>query len=208
MRGKASSVPPPIVPLAGLLLAAACSSPEPAAQPDEAPRGEPATVTPAPREPDAAATVPPASDAADSAANVLTLEGLGDLLIGRPVPADSSFASRGAQVPGTDCRTMTSRSYPDVYALIQDGQVRRVTVAGDSPVTLAGGIGVGATEAAVEAAYPGLVEDAHEYVAAPGKYLTQPGSGARLRFEIDSDRRVSAIHAGLMPQLGYVEGCA
>jgi hypothetical protein len=137
----------------------------------------------------------------------LALEGLGDLVIGRPVPDGSSFAERGAQISET-CRTVSSPDYPGVYAMTDGSQLRRITVGERSDVKLVEGIGVGATEAEVLAAFPGFRPSPHKYADAPSKYLTQPGSDPRLRFEIGENRRVSLIHVGLMPQLGYVEGCA
>lgn len=163
-------------------------------------------LTAAPGAP-AAATGTPAPPAGGG--KVLALEGLGDLKVGEPVPKGSSFAERGAQ-NGAECRIVRSADYPGVYAITQGegGPVRRITVGGRSDVKLAEGIGVGASEAAVRAAYPGLNASPHKYVGAPAKYLTQPGGDSRLRFEIGENGRVSLIHAGLMPQLGYVEGCA
>ncbi|MBU2033583.1 MAG: hypothetical protein KKH37_07440, partial [Alphaproteobacteria bacterium] len=141
-------------------------------------------------------------------ADTLTLAGLGDLRIGQPVPAGSSFASRGAQIPGSTCRTVTSPGYPGVHAMTVDGEVRRITVADGSEVTLAEGIAPGASEAEVRAAFPGFEESPHKYLAAPGKYLTQPGDDPRLHFEIDTDGRVSLSHVGALPELTWVEGCA
>lgn len=141
-------------------------------------------------------------------ANTLTLEGLGELRIGEPVPSGSSFASRGAQIPGSACRTVSSPDYPGVIAMTIDGELRRITVSDGSKVALVEGISAGATEAEVRAAFPGFVESPHKYLAAPGKYLTQPGTEPRLHFEIDTDKAVSLIHVGALPELTFVEGCA
>lgn len=188
----------PLLPFAlPFALLAACSpeAEEPVAEQTVA--SAPATVEPA-------ATAPAATADADT----LTLAGLGGLRIGQPVPAGSSFASRGAQIPGTDCRTVSSRDYPGVDAMTIDGEVRRITVSDGSQVALAEGIGAGATEAEVRAAFPGFEESPHKYVDAPGKYLTQPGPDPRLHFEIDTDATVSLIHVGALPELIWVEGCA
>ncbi len=142
--------------------------------------------------------------------DVLTLEGLGGLRVGQPVPSASRFAERGAQI-SDGCRTLSSPDFPGVYAIVSEGQVRRITVGQRSDVTLVEGIGVGATEAAVKGAFPGFAEEPHKYEDAPAKYLTAPGGSATdpaLRFEIGSDDRVSLMHVGLMPELEYVEGCA
>jgi hypothetical protein len=144
------------------------------------------------------------------AATVLTLEGLGALRIGQAVPAGSGWAERGGQIPG-GCRTISSPDFPGVHAIVEDGKVRRITIGERSNVKLAEGIGTGATEAAVRAAFPGFREAPHEYGEAPAKYLTAPnapGGDPALRFEIGANGKVSLIHVGTMPVLGYVEGCA
>lgn len=89
-----------------------------------------------------------------------------------------------------------------------DGELRRITVSDGSEVALVEGIRAGATEAEVRATFPGFEENPHTYLAAPGKYLTQPGADPRLHFEIDTDETVSMIHVGALPELTWVEGCA
>jgi hypothetical protein len=163
--------------------------------------GQPATpVSPAP--------APPAAPAAPAAANVLGLEGLGDLRLGQAPPA--SWSERGAQI-SDECRTVTSPDHPGVYAIVEDGKVQRITVGQRSDVKLAEGIGVGAAEDQVRQWFGGFGEEPHKYVDAPAKYLTAPNAdsgGPALRFEIGQDGKVSLIHVGLMPVLAYVEGCA
>lgn len=167
-----------------------------------------------------AVSVEPADMTADNATslanssapadNVLTLEGLGDLRLGQAVPADSRFAERGAQV-SDGCRTVSSPDFPGVYAMVIDGNVRRITVGQRSDVKLVEGIGAGASERAVRDAFPGFAQEPHKYEDAPAKYLTAPGVTAAdpgLRFEIGRDGTLSMIHVGLMPELEYVEGCA
>jgi hypothetical protein len=189
-----------------LLLCLAACSPEPADAPDGnpiAPNESPAAPSPAPTAP-----LPPAD--APTAADVLTLEGLGALKIGQAVPAGSGWAERGAQASDT-CRTISSPDFPGVYAIVEDGKVRRITVGQRSDVKLIEGIGAGSTEAEVRAAFPGFRQAPHEYADPPAKYWTAPnapGGGPALRFEIGADARVSLVHVGTMPVLGYVEGCA
>ena len=172
-----------------------------------------ATAVATGRTPPAVPVLPPASPApadAPPAANVLALEGLGSLRVGQAVPAGSGWAERGAQI-SDECRTFSSPEFPGVYAIVEDGKVRRITVGERSDVTLVEGIGSGATEARVRAAFPGFRETPHAYVDAPAKYLTAPnaaGGDPALRFEIGADGKVSLVHVGTMPALGYVEGCA
>jgi len=144
------------------------------------------------------------------AANVLTLEGLGALRVGQAVPADNGWAERGAQISDT-CRTVTSPAVPGVYAIVEGGKVRRISAGERSAVKLIEGIGVGASEAQVNAAFAGFRAEPHKYVEAPAKYLTAPNAASgdpALRFEIGADGKVSQVHVGTAPQLGYVEGCA
>lgn len=189
------------LPLIALALAAAgCSQPAEQAPADDTAA---APAPPVPAEPS------PAPSPAASA-DTLTLTGLGALRIGEAVPAGSSWAERGAQESDT-CRTVSSPDYPGVYAIVEDGRVRRISAGQRSSVALAEGIAAGAREDAVRAAFPAFREEPHKYVAAPAKYLTAPGAGSgdpALRFEIDAGGRVMQIHVGTMPVLGYVEGCS
>ncbi len=185
--------------LAALLLAG-CGS-EPAAE-----RADPEAAAPAATE--AQATADPATPTPVPASpQTLTLEGYGGLTVGKPVPAGSPWASRGAQIPG-GCTTISAPDWPGAYAIVEEGVVRRITVSDESKAKLIEGIGPGSTEAQVRKAFPSFVEESHKYVDAPAKYLTQPGNDPRLRFEIDAEGKVSLVHVGLTPTLEYVEGCA
>lgn len=142
-------------------------------------------------------------------ANTLTLEGLGALKLGQPVDPASGFASRGAQASDA-CIVMSSPSYPDVYAIVEGGVVKRISVSEGSTVTLVEGVGPGATEATVDGAFPGFREEPHKYVPG-GKYLTAPNAESgepALRFELDEGGKVTTVHVGMMPVLGYVEACS
>ena len=183
------------IPLAAALLSA-CSSQDD--NPSAATQSEAATE----------AIASPASDKTVSPGpKTLTLEGLGGLTIGQPVPANSSFTAGDGQI-GNGCETLSSPEWPGVYAIRTNGEVRRISVADGSGVKLIEGIGPGSTIEDVRAEFPSFREEPHKYTGPEGKYLTQPGDEPRLRFEINPDGKVSIIHVGVMPELGYVEGCA
>lgn len=190
-----------LVPLA--LLAACNSQPAPDAEPAA---DETAAMTQAP--PIAPEKTVPGADPVRSP-DILSLAGLGDLRIGKPVPADSRWRAAGAQASDS-CLVFSSPDYPGAYAIVEGGKVRRISIGQRSQVSLVEGIGIGATEAEVLQYFP-FPATPHKYVDAPGKYLTAPnadsGSSA-LRFEIGSDGTVSQIHVGTMPVLGYVEACS
>ncbi len=141
--------------------------------------------------------------------NTITLEGLDGLRLGQPVPAGGTWAERGAQT-SDQCRVVSSPDYPGVYAIVEGGTVQRITVAGASAVKLVEGVGVGSTRANIDASLPGFREEPHKYVDG-GIYLTAPNAASgdpAVRFELDGDGMVTVMHVGMMPVLGYVEGCA
>jgi hypothetical protein len=182
---------------------AACSGAEPtggASASEAAPEASP--------NPDAAA--PSEAEPVHPANKILSLDGLGDLRIGEAVPRGTSWAERGAQT-GAACRTVSSPDYPGVYAIVEKGKVRRITVGKRSDVKLAEGIGPGDSEAEVQKWFAGFRAEPHKYEDAPAKYLTAPNAASgdpALRFEIGHDGKVNLIHVGTMPVLGYVEGCS
>ncbi len=140
---------------------------------------------------------------------VLTLNGLGTLHFGQPVPNDGPWAERGAQASDT-CRVLSSSDYPGVYAIAEGGKVRRITASNGANVKTIEGISVGSTRAQVNDAFPGFRETPHKYVAG-AKYLTTPGAENRqtaVRFEMSPQGKVTAMHFGMMPTLGYVEACS
>lgn len=71
------------------------------------------------------------------------------------------------------------------------------------------GVGVGSTAPEVRAAYPTATEEPAKYDDPPAHNLIfwRAPNERGLRFEIGSDGKVTAIHAG-GPSILYVEGCA
>lgn len=186
---------------------AACSGTEPTGGASATGTTE---ATAEPSSPSASASEAAVAEPVHAANKVLGLEGLGDLRIGRAVPKGTSWAQQGAQT-GDACRTISSPDYPGVYAIVEQGKVRRITVGKRSDVKLAEGIGAGASEAEVQKWFAGFREEPHKYEDAPAKYLTAPNAASgdpALRFEIGHDGNVNLMHVGTMPALGYVEGCS
>ncbi len=150
------------------------------------------------------------SSSQSSTTNLLTLEGLGELRIGKPIPVGSKWAELDTQISDT-CRTVSNPDYPATYAIVEDNIVRRITVSQGSNVRLVENIGVGSSEKEVGDSFGGFRKEPHKYQAAPAKYLTAPNASSgepALRFEIGGDGKVDLMHVGTMPVLIYVEGCA
>ena len=149
------------------------------------------------------------------AANVLRPIGYDTIRIGEPPSAADGYALADDGSYEDSCRIYSSDRLANVYAIVEDGRIMRLTAfhrsgTGAEAIRTDRGIGPGSTEAEVRAAYSPLREQPHHYVEAPAKDLffggteTEPG----LRFEIDAEGRVSNLHAGLEPVLSYVEGCS
>jgi hypothetical protein len=191
------------------LLVAGCGTP---AAPDNGGQSANSTVS-EPSNAQAAATAPAPAPA--PAVPVLTAGGYDTIRIGaRPAEAEGyELADDGSYEES--CRIYTSPRLPSSYAIVEDGRIMRLTgfqerESGPSPLRTDRGIGVGSTEAEVRAAYTPLQEQPHHYVEAPAKDLFFGGTEREpgLRFEIGADGRVTNVHAGLMPVLGYVEACS
>ncbi|SEJ81258.1 hypothetical protein SAMN05518849_11475 [Sphingobium sp. AP50] len=81
----------------------------------------------------------------------------------------------------------------------------------NSDVKLVEGVGIGSTEDEVQKWFAGFRSEPHKYEDSPAKYLTAPNAASgdpAVRFEIGKDRKVKLIHVGMMPELGYAEGCS
>lgn len=197
--------PMPTIAVAGLaLLLAGCGAPAPE------PTASAEATESAQAGPTDAATTDAAPVATAAASDELTIAGLGALRIGLPVPAGSGWTADGEQASDT-CITYGSAAFPGIYAIVEDGAVRRISAGEGAAVALPGGLAVGAAEAEVQRQYPGLRSDPHTYEEPPAHYLTAPGATATrasLRFEIGADRKVQWIHVGTEPTLEYIEGCA
>jgi hypothetical protein len=123
------------------------------------------------------------------------------------------FASLGEPQKGTDCSYAVARRGPrELSFMLKGKRIVRVDVGPRSPVRTTRGVGAGATEAAVRRAYPrGLRTERHHYLPR-GHYLVFTPAARELRnrrviFETDG-RKVTAIRAGRVPEVRFVEGCS
>jgi hypothetical protein len=157
----------------------------------------------------------PAPEAAAPTAEVISPEGYGPVRIGMSV--ESANTALGgilvADEPLDDpqgCRTWNTGGPSAVYYMSDQDRITRISfVDGSEAIRTAEGVGVGSSDAEVRAAYPNAVEQGAAYADAPAHDLlvwAVPDKSG-LRFEINDEGRVTALHAGNETIL-YIEGCA
>lgn len=170
----------------------------------------PSSSAPADITPPVAAT--PSEPAPDDA--LARFDGYGDMRFG--MSADAAKQAWGGQLNGAPGRgetcyylSPTSSPAPGYLAfMIEDGKFVRYDVGNDKE-TAPGGGKVGMVTSDIEAMYPGRVEQQpHKY--SDGNYLRikDTASNGVLLFETDAAGKVTEWHAGVPPQVDYVEGCS
>lgn len=176
---------------------------------------------------DAPSAVESNQEASEAVGNeLLTAEGWGPLQIGMTreevtaaVGDKADPEAMGGPEPEFCEEYQPSETPEGLYVMIEQGNLARITLAGDTAVRTPAGITIGDSADQVRAAYGDELQAMpHTYVGPPGEYLTawinadvgENGTGdpnARgIRYEIGDDGLVQAIHAG-GPAIQYVEGC-
>lgn len=144
----------------------------------------------------------------------MSIEGYKGVRIGMSVEeASAAYGSALAPAGPLDAGASCFEIFPGGTAgplsfMVVDGRVVRVDVR-EPGLRTAAGVGVGSSEAQVQAAYPGGTEvTPHKYTGPEGHYLTVvPREGAALIFETDGST-VTRYRAGILPPVAYVEGCS
>lgn len=159
-------------------------------------------------------TLPP--DAAlQPTANVSTV-GMGPVRIGMTV----AEASEAAGVPllgepdplvNPDCYHVVANGLDGVAFMVVDELIARVEIIPPSSVTTRSGAGIGMTEDELRNLFPGRIEDASEYTV-DGRavmYVPRDAEDAdyRVIFELSEDGVVASYRAGILPAVGFGEGC-
>ena len=176
--------------------------------------------------PPAASTESPAPTP-DRAAPPLTAEGWGPLKIGMTLAQivaaagpDSDPDAVGGADPAACDQFRPARAPTGMLVMVEEGRLTRVSLIQGSAVETDRSIGIGDGRDEVVKAYgDAAAASAHEYSDKPAGYLdvwmgaagrdrAAPDPSARgIRYEIDGENAVSAIHAG-GPSILYVEGCS
>jgi hypothetical protein len=174
---------------------------------DSAANPTPPAQAPAPA-PAPDATVPPPGS------GLAHFDGYGDMRFGMTeAEARAAWGGKLQGEAGESCHYLNPawEKAPSYFAfMIDGGKFVRYDVGNDEVVAPGGGRR-GMTEAQIDAAYPGRVaKSPHTYVDG-GKYLrvkADDGGDGVLVFETDAAGKVSEWHAGLAPQVDWIEGCS
>lgn len=145
----------------------------------------------------------------------LTPDGYGPVRIGMTraqVSAALSIRLEGDAIEDEEaCIEMAAaQGYRGLYFMFEHGRLSRISATEPSQATTALGVGIGATAERVRRAYgAGMRSETHEYLGRPAEYLTfwTRRNARGIRFETDTDRRVTTIHVG-GAAIRYIEGCA
>jgi hypothetical protein len=145
---------------------------------------------------------------------VVTHYGIDNLRAGMTVAEAQSVYPTFKVLPSHDggtCTYATLNGWPaGIGVMVDTGRVVRVEVRRGNFATSTGAR-IGDTEQRIQSLYPGQVTvSPHKYT--DGHYLTvaptaEADSAYRIIFETDG-RKVVRYHAGVRPQVAYVEGCS
>ncbi len=141
-------------------------------------------------------------------APVLSATGFGPYEAGEHID-DQAARLNEAERTSEDCRLFSDVALPGVWFMSDGaGIIQRISVGPPSAARAAGGIALGSDEAIVRAAYPAARIEPHEYTIGGSNVYTATASSSGLRFELDSNGKVTEMHGGFQPFLSYSEGCA
>ena len=158
--------------------------------------------------------------------NLVSADGWGPLRVGMTVAevtaavgADSQPNAVGGADPASCDEFHPARAPEGLRVMMVDDRLARITLARAATLKTDRGFGLGDAASAIKASYGGaVIAQPHKYQSAPAEdlfawregastaYVTAPAARG-IRYEIGSDGKVMAIHAG-GPAIQYVEGCA
>jgi hypothetical protein len=206
----------PIALLAATAMLAACNAERSAPAGDATEPAADASASPGATTPPASAPspAPGATPDAPPPGGLARYDGYGRMRFG--MTEQQARAAWGGALngePGDGCHYLNPawEKAPSYFAFMFDGgKFVRYDVGNDQEVAPGGGRR-GMSEAQVDAAYPGRVaKSPHKYVDG-GKYLrvrADDGSDGVLVFETDAAGKVTEWHAGVAPQVDWIEGCS
>jgi hypothetical protein len=149
-----------------------------------------------------------------TATSKLAINGIGPVRVGMTIQEAEASARTRLLSSGSklgNCWYVKPQGGPrDLSFMVIDGQIARVDISGNSPITTVSGARIGDSEDQIKSLYAVRITP-HAYVRS-GHYLTfVPNDTSdqqyRMVFETDG-KRVKLIRAGRLPEVEYIEGCA
>jgi hypothetical protein len=101
-------------------------------------------------------------------------------------------------------------AFPGLLFMAADGVIVRVDVQETKDIVTDKGVKIGDTEKHVLDLYKGRVRvEEHAYWGPEGHYLMVTGGDGKVQLVFDTDgKTVQSYHAGVEPQVQYIEGCS
>ncbi len=148
----------------------------------------------------------------------VTTGGLGSVRVGQTVEqaeeASGLTLTPEADPISDDCFFVTVADDP-VYAgvafMVYENAIGRVDVGPPSPITTRSGAGIGTTVEQLNALFPGQIEDASEFVVDGTAVMFVPRDEADAQFRVifvTEGDVVTGFRSGVLPPVGFGEGCA
>jgi hypothetical protein len=151
----------------------------------------------------------------------VTTGGLGPIRIGMSVEeaeAAAGFALDGELDPDVseNCYHVNppdgQEGFEGVSFMVVDDVIVRVEVRDASTVTTRSGAGIGVNEPALQVMFPGRLEEADVTAGGGGGLQYVPVDEEdldyRVVFVLDDSGTVTEYRAGILPAVGFLEGCA
>ena len=199
--------------------AAARSTDTKPATPDDAQAPMPSTPPPDARgiavgepNPSAPGGFQPPVDSPAPGSGLARFDGYGDLKFGMDEAAARKAWSGELQgkVQGDACTYLNPKGNASAayFAfMFEGGKFVRYDVGNDREVAPGGGRR-GMTKDEIQRLYAGRVQASPHHYVQGGQYLKVRGDGGAIVFETDAKGVVTEWHAGVEPQVNYIEGCS
>ncbi len=149
----------------------------------------------------------------------MTTVGMGPIRVGMTVEQAeeaAGFALEGEPDPdvSTTCYLVAPPAdqpdYAGVAFMVENDRIVRVEVRDSSAVTTRSGAGIGVTETTLREMFPGRIEAAPDFVIDGDALQFVPADEADADYRVVfvfADDVVSEYRAGVLPAVGYAEGC-
>jgi hypothetical protein len=139
-------------------------------------------------------------------------DGYGDMKFGMDeAAARKAWAGElNGKVQGDMCTYLNpknNKSMSYFAFMFEGGKFVRYDVGNDKEVAPGGGRR-GMTAAEIQKLYAGRVQASPHHYVKGGQYLKVRGEGGAIVFETDAKGVVTEWHAGVEPQVNYIEGCS